>query len=110
MAAFTKGDVVIVPFPFSDLSNAKRRPALVVATLTRQNLILCMITSKSSNDQYVTAISNSDFLSGTLDRDSYVKANRVFTANETIIVYKAGTLVPGKVDKVIADLIAILNG
>ena len=34
MAAFVKGDVVIVPFPFSDLSQAKRRPALVVAELT----------------------------------------------------------------------------
>ncbi|MDJ0593365.1 MAG: hypothetical protein QNJ72_25830 [Pleurocapsa sp. MO_226.B13] len=41
MAAFVKGDVVIVPFPFSDLSQAKRRPALVVANLTGDDLILC---------------------------------------------------------------------
>jgi len=36
MATFIKGDVVIVPFPFSDLSQAKRRPALVVANLSSQ--------------------------------------------------------------------------
>ena len=109
MAAFVKGDIVIVPFPFSDLSNAKRRPALVVASLARQDLILCMITSQSSNDQYVTAISDNDFVSGTLNRNSYIKANRVFTANEKIIAYKAGTLATEKVNKLIDDLISILR-
>jgi mRNA interferase MazF len=49
MAAFVKGDRVVVPFPFSDLSNAKRRPALVIAKLTRNDLILCLITSYQSN-------------------------------------------------------------
>jgi mRNA interferase MazF len=51
MAAFVKGDVLVVPFPFSDLTDAKRRPALVVATLTRNGLILCLITSQETTDQ-----------------------------------------------------------
>jgi mRNA interferase MazF len=34
MAEFIKGDVVIVPFPFSNLSQTKRRPALIIATIT----------------------------------------------------------------------------
>lgn len=33
MEKFIKGDVVVIPFPFSDLSQSKRRPALVVANL-----------------------------------------------------------------------------
>ncbi|WP_292744967.1 type II toxin-antitoxin system PemK/MazF family toxin [Nostoc sp. NMS4] len=45
MAGFVKGDVVIVPFPFSDLTQTKRRPALVIATLQGNDLILCQITS-----------------------------------------------------------------
>ena len=47
MGEFMKGDVVVVPFPFSDLSANKKRPALVVATLTGDDVILCQITSKA---------------------------------------------------------------
>ena len=45
MGRFIKGDVVVVPFPFSDLSTSKRRPALVLADLAGDDLILCQITS-----------------------------------------------------------------
>jgi mRNA interferase MazF len=109
MAAFVKGDVVVVPFPFSDLTDAKRRPALVIATLTRNDLILCLITSQGTEDQYTTSISNNDFESGSLNKISYVKSNRVFTANERIIAYKIGALTTSKINEVIAKLIVILQ-
>jgi mRNA interferase MazF len=47
MAKFIKGDVVVIPFPFSDLSQAKRRPALVIAAFEGNDAILCQITSKT---------------------------------------------------------------
>ncbi|WP_009631473.1 hypothetical protein [Synechocystis sp. PCC 7509] len=47
MATFIKGDVIIVPFLFSDLTQTKRRPALVIATLSGDDLILCQITTDS---------------------------------------------------------------
>jgi hypothetical protein len=34
LAKFVKGDVVVVPFPFSDLTQAKRRPALIISKLS----------------------------------------------------------------------------
>ena len=46
MAKFVKGDVVVVPFPFSNLSQAKRRPALVVVDLEGDDIIICQITSQ----------------------------------------------------------------
>src|SRR5262249_15589307 len=43
------GDVVLVPFPFTDLSNAKQRPALVVSgdafNSTREDVLVAAITS-----------------------------------------------------------------
>ncbi len=109
MATFVKGDVVVLPFPFSDLTDAKRRPALVVAELTRNDLILCMITSQVTDDRYSTLIEDADFVTGSLSRSSCVRANRVFTANEQIILYKAGSLDPAKTEQVISCLIEILQ-
>jgi len=52
MARFIKGDIVVVPFPFSDLSTSKKRPALVLADLPGNDIILCQITSKLVKDVY----------------------------------------------------------
>ena len=46
MERFIKGDVVITPFPYSDLTAQKRRPALVISVLSGSDVILCQITTK----------------------------------------------------------------
>jgi mRNA interferase MazF len=63
MERFVKGDVVVIPFPFSDLTRAKRRPALVIAELKGDDLILCQIPSQSVKDRYAVSISEDDFVS-----------------------------------------------
>jgi len=67
MAGLIKGDVVVIPFPFSDLSKSKKRPALVVANLQGDDLILCKITSKSVNDIYSIPLNSNDFIQGSLN-------------------------------------------
>jgi hypothetical protein len=47
MARFVSGEVVVVPFPFTDLTSAKVRPTLVLASLSRGDVILCQITSQT---------------------------------------------------------------
>ncbi len=63
MARFVKGEIVVVPFPFSDLTQAKGRPALVVASLVGDDAILCQITSQIMQDHYAISITTEDFLS-----------------------------------------------
>lgn len=109
MGKFIKGDVVVVPFPFSDLSTAKRRPALVIAALTGDDVILCQITSKIITDSYALVISDSDFLSGGLRQESNIRPNRIFTANSNIILYRVGTLSAEKVQEVIAKIVQIIS-
>ncbi|MEM8779717.1 MAG: type II toxin-antitoxin system PemK/MazF family toxin, partial [Cyanobacteria bacterium P01_G01_bin.49] len=96
MARFVKGDVVVVPFPFSDLSQSKRRPALVICNLQGSDLILCQITSQNPNDIYAISLTNNNFQSGGLNRNSYIRPNKIFTATENLILYKIGQL---KVEK-----------
>ena len=110
MARFVKGDVVVVPFPFSDLSQAKRRPALVMAGLRGDDLILCQITSQAVKDSYAVAIEDADFAEGGLKQPSHIRPNRLFTADSQIILYRVGRLAPATLDRVIDRIVEILRG
>lgn len=109
MGAFIKGDVVVAPFPFSDLSAAKKRPALVVATLTGNDVILCQITSQAVADRYAVPLMDHDFTSGGLRQTSNVRPNRLFTAESSIILYRAGTISAAKMQEVLTILVRILT-
>lgn len=109
MERFVKGDVVVVPFPFSDLTRAKRRPALVVARLEGDDLILCQITSRYIKDRYSVLIGEDNFESGALKQQSNVRPNRIFTADRHIILYRVGHLNTGKTNEVIQKIKDILQ-
>ena len=109
MERFVKGDVVVVPFPFSDLTRAKRRPAMVIAELEGNDLILCQITSQPIRDRYAVSIDENDFETGTLRRRSNVRPNRIFTADRHIILYRVGHLKPEKMDQIIDRIVDILR-
>ncbi len=97
MERFVKGDIVVVPFPFSDLTQSKRRPALVLAKLKGDDLILCQITSRNVRDEYSVELDEPDFETGTLHKQSNIRTNRLFTADRGIILYKAGRIRKQKV-------------
>lgn len=104
-----KGDVVLVPFPFTDLSGVKVRPALVAADLRGDDVILCQITSRFRDDGYTVELSNSDFVSGKLDRDSLIRTNKIFTMARHKIIVVIGTLSTGKCAEVCSKLVDIFN-
>ncbi len=110
MGSFIKGDVVVVPFPFSDLSETKvRRPALVITRLDGEDLILCMITTQFRSDRYVITLFGEDFVDGSIDKDSYIRPNRLFTADSKLVIEKRGILKTEKIDEVVAKLIEIIK-
>ena len=109
MERFIKGDIVVVPFPFSDLTRAKRRPALVIAELEGDDLILCQITSQQLKDRYAVSIDEGDFETGILRQGSNVRPNRIFTADRHIIMYAISHLKYSKVNEVIQRIVDILQ-
>jgi mRNA interferase MazF len=109
MARFVKGDIVVVPFPFSDLTQAKKRPALVISVLEGDDLILCQITSQRIKDKYAISIDDKDFAEGSLNQPSNVRPNRIFTADSHIVLYRVGNLTRAKLDIIIEKLIEIFR-
>ena len=109
MERFVKGDVVVIPFPFSDLSQSKRRPALIIATLEGEDAILCQITSKTIKDSYAIPIDDSDFISRGLKKPSNARPNRLFTADNHIILYRIGKINEAKMAQVVEKIIEIIK-
>ena len=109
MARFVKGDVVVVPFPFSDLTRAKRRPALVLAALEGDDVILCQITSQLKSDKYAIVLEENDFKEGTLKKVSNIRPNRLFTADARIILYRAGRVRDEKMKEVISKIVEMIS-
>ncbi len=110
MGNFVKGEVVVLPFPFSNLTASKRRPALVIAPVEpHDDVILCMITSRNTTDSSAVPIGQTDFVSGGLPHESNIRPNRLFTADTSIILRAAGRLTPEKVDIVVAEIVKIIT-
>ena len=98
------GDVVVLPFPQTNLLPGKRRPALVVVDLTGDDLILCQITSQAHRDTYSVALDVGDFQSGQLNVRSYIRPNRLFTAEQSVIISTAAHVTTPKLDETLAKL------
>jgi mRNA interferase MazF len=93
MARFVAGEVVVVPFPFTDLSSSKVRPALILATSSRDDILLCQITSKAGQHPEAVPITSRNFVGPErLPRDSFALPHRLVTANESCVRRTAGRL------------------
>ena len=109
MVAPAAGSVVLVPFPFSDLSRAKLRPAVVLADAGRGDWILCQVTSKPYADTNAVLLRDPDFTTGSLHLDSYARPGKLFTAHQSLLAAEAGKLKPESRDKVIAAVVGLLR-
>ena len=104
MGTIAVGDVVLIPFPFSDLKGQKLRPALVVAKAEFRNLVLCQITSKPYASKNTIKLMQSDFVKGGLPVISFVRPDKIFTAETSIIQRNLGTLKLRKKRAVLTEL------
>ncbi len=92
MGRFVVGQVVSSTFPFSDLTTHKLRPAVVAAVVDHEDLILCQITSKSYSSSKALSLNSQDFKSGQLPHDSFIRPDKLFTADESIVSKVHGNL------------------
>ena len=81
---YKRGDVVLVPFPFTDLSSSKRRPALIISSdsfnASNQDVILVAITSQIGNIPHSIPVDENDFIDGKLPKPLIIRVAKVDSA------------------------------
>jgi len=103
------GSVVLVSFPFSDLSATKRRPAVVLASAGRGDSILCQVTSNPYADPDAFYVVDDDFAVGSLQRESYARPGKLFTANASLVSVIVGTLRADRHRALVEQVVALLR-
>ena len=91
-----QGEIVIIPFPFTDFSSIKQRPALVISNnqynARKEDIIVCGITSNPKNNAYSVDVTNSKLESGTILVPSKIKADKIYTIKQELIRKQIGKL------------------
>ena len=103
------GEVVLVPFPFSDLSQSKVRPAVCLADAGRGDWVLCQITSSPYGDPAAVPLDAADFTSGGLLVASFARPGKLFTANTALIVRSVSRLNDAAFHWVLAAVVVLLR-
>jgi mRNA interferase MazF len=103
------GAVVLVRFPFSDLSETKLRPAVVLADVGRGDAVLCQVTSKPYGDSVAVTLKDADFASGSLSLTSYARPGKLFTASSELMTAEIGSLKAEALTQIVNAVVSVLR-
>lgn len=106
-------EIILIPFPFSDLSGAKVRPALVVSNNKYNSqgldIIVIAITSNLSPDPYKVFLDRKDLDSGLLPVKSAIRVDKPFSFLQGKVLKTLGTITTQKFEEVIISFQKILK-
>lgn len=110
---YKQRDIVLLPFPYSDLSQSKKRPVLILSNDSYnqkfEDVLVCVISSNQYADDYSEELSNTDLTAGILPIKSVVKVHKLFTIHQSTIIRKFGIVSPGKFDLIKKQLFNLIN-
>jgi mRNA interferase MazF len=105
---YRQGDVVLVSFPFTDLTSTKRRPAVVVSPDTfnarNDDVVLAAVTSQITREVATVLLRQRDVVDGVLPRESVARLAKLFTLHSSLVVKRLCRLKSEKRDKLLRGL------
>ena len=107
MAGIVVGDIVEVPFPYTDLSGQKSRPAVVLADVGMGDWLLCEITGRRRHRPGDIEITQGDMSAGALDRNSWARPGRIHALHESLFEDTVGRLTDAKLAEILAAVRAL---
>ena len=109
MERLVKGDIIIIEFPYSDLKHYKNRPSLIVKIPKGEDIIVCQITGTSFEKEVEIPINNENFKQGSLNRQSFIRLDKIFSIEKSMIKYKAGSLKNEKFNEILDKICLYLK-
>ena len=104
---YEQGEILIVPFPFSDLSGIKQRPVLVLSKADynqrSEDIITCGITSNIKDSEHSVLINNNNLVHGSIPTESRIKVDKLFTLEENIVRKKIAKINEKMMEQVIKE-------
>lgn len=101
---YKQREIVLVPFPYSDLSSSKRRPVLIVSNNKYNtkfpDVLVCVITSNLYKDKFSIILNDADLDAGVLPEKSVIKCHKLFTIEQTKILKRFSVISEKKFEEV----------
>ena len=91
---FKKGDIVVIPVPFTDNKTTKKRPAVVISNDDAHaigDVVIVQITSQLRNDNLNFPLDTADTTIA-LPKMSYIRVHKIFVLEEKLIEKKVSAL------------------
>ncbi len=105
---YNQREIILVPFPYSDLSSLKRRPVLVISNNNYNknypDILVTVITSNLYKDDYSVELQNNDLEVGVLPEQSIIKCHKLFTIDQSQVLKRFSIVSEKKFDEVIVFL------
>jgi mRNA interferase MazF len=99
-----RGEVVVAAFPFSDQSQSRKRPALILIDLPGADAVLAAITT-GGKGPHAIALETKDFQKGALNHPSYIHPAKLFTFQKNLIESVVGNITETKRKEVVSKLV-----
>jgi mRNA interferase MazF len=111
---YRQKEIVLVPFPYSDLRSSKRRPILIVSNdhynQRFDDVVVCVITTNLHKDEYSVELESEDLEIGVLPESSVVKAHKLFTIHQDEILKKFSVVKDDYFEKIAEKIKLLIKG
>src|SRR3989344_67605 len=105
---YKQGDVILIPLPFTDLKEAKQRPAVVISNDAHNSkaddIVICGITPNIKEEEYSILLEQKDMQEGNIHFLSRIKTDKIFTLHKEIVKRKLGKENNKMLDSIKKDL------
>jgi len=90
--SFERGDIVFMPFPFSDLSKSKNRPVLVITAPDVYGDFIAMAMTSQGHHVHSLPVAIDDYISLPLPKSTWIRTDKIFTFNDSLVFKLIGKI------------------